>query len=127
MALTDEFDMDEDTPFKDEITEIIIPDDPTLDDIIRFALTTFKDHVDDTHTIEPKFKARNLEVACTYLKIAQDALKDKKELEQKDRKLDIDEFTAVKRVTPEKGGDRPGVKSRNEILTEIHTEIKDKD
>jgi len=108
--------------------EIVIPDHPTLDDITKFALLTFKEHAEDAAMVDPKYRARMLEVAVSYLKIAQDSIKERDELVLKERKLDIDEFVAVKRVSPDKGGDKPGsAKTRNEILFEIHEGNKHED
>ena len=70
-----------------EISEIKIPDDPVLGDVVRLALEAYKDQMQNIQFMEPKYRARALEVAQQYLNLAKDALSKKEDLRQKDIKL----------------------------------------
>lgn len=93
--------------------EITIPDSPTIDDVIKFALLSFKDIVDCDS--EPKYAARNMEVAAGFLKIAQDSLIQKKHIEQKDREISIKQ-KANEDKDKEKESDEP--KDEREVIIE---------
>lgn len=58
----------------DSEAELLIPDDPTLDTIIEFALKAYKQQADDLHLIEPKNRVRYLEVSERFLGQAKDAI-----------------------------------------------------
>lgn len=93
--------------------EIIIPDSPSIEDVIKFALFSFKDIVDNNDSCEPRFLARNLEVAGVFLKIAQDSLVQKSQLEQKDR-----EITTKERILASKEEDDNPPQDDREMLIE---------
>ena len=90
----------EDEEISAEMSSVEVPENPTIDDIVRFALTSFKDIIDDTNLTELKFRARNLEVGSIFLKIAQDALIQKKDMDRKDRELLLKEKMAETKKNP---------------------------
>jgi len=124
--LDDVFNMDsEDDPFKDDHKEVVIPENPELDDIVRLALDTYKEQMDDVQHLEPKFRARNLEVSQQFLKLALDSLVKKKEMAQADRKIDIDEKVKLDKIAT-KGDDTPGdgttQKTRKQLMEDLNSE-----
>lgn len=64
----------------DDMLEIHIPEDPTLDTIIDLALRAYKEQMEDVIHIEPKNRARYLEVAEKFLNQAKDAMAKKEQL-----------------------------------------------
>jgi len=110
------FDLPDDDELKDELFKLDIPDDPSLDDIAKLALKAYADHMGDISHMEPKFRARNLEVAQLFLKLAQDALGKKEDIRHKDEKLDFDKNkTGSPDAKPEK--------TRKDILFELNKTI----
>jgi hypothetical protein len=82
----------DDDVFTDEIFNIEIPKNPKLEDIANIALKAYKSHMCDIQHMEPKYRARNLEVAQLYLSIAKDSLSKKEEIKIKDGKLNLDKL-----------------------------------
>jgi hypothetical protein len=81
---------DEYDEFADLLMKIEIPDDPQLEDIIKLALEGYKTQMEDIQHIEPKFRARSLEVAKMYLDLAKDAITKNADLRLKFEKLEIE-------------------------------------
>ena len=88
-------------------------DNPNLSEIVKLALTAYKDQMADVINTEPKFRARLLEVAQQYLNLAKDAIAKDQDLRLKEEKQNQDK----------KGGDEPEgeeeVVDRNELLLEL--------
>jgi len=74
--------------FEDDDFKIEIPENPTLSDIARLALEAYRDQMGDSLHIEPKYRARNLEVSEKYLNLAKEAIHKKEELKLKQEKQD---------------------------------------
>lgn len=68
-----------------EELKVQIPTDPTLKDIANLALESYKDQMEDLIQIEPKNRQKSLEVACHFLTIAKDAIKQSEEIRLKDK------------------------------------------
>lgn len=81
---------DEYDEFADLLLKIEIPDDPELKDIIKLALEGYKTQMEDIQHIEPKFRARSLEVAKMYLDLAKDAITKNADLKLKFEKLELE-------------------------------------
>lgn len=62
--------------------------DPNLKEIAQLALKAYKEQMLDTSNFEPKYRARNLEVAQTFLALAKDALAKDEDLRLKAEKQD---------------------------------------
>lgn len=99
---------------RDEIFEITIPEDADLDDVTRLALDAYKMQMESIINIEPKYRARALEVAKQYLDLAMTSMSKKKELDQKERKLNKDLGG-----TDKKPSDEEQTVSRQQILKEL--------
>lgn len=61
----------------DDYTVVDIPDDPTLDTIIELGLKAYKEQMEDIMHIEPKNRAKYLEVAEKFLSTVKDAMHKK--------------------------------------------------
>ena len=96
--LEEVFDLEEKTtvvPYREVTTDLVKhepfdPKDKELEEQLQvlydIALEAFEDQQADADTIEPKFKARNAEVAVQYLKTALEAVREKRVLkEHKDK------------------------------------------
>ena len=90
--------------FEDDLFDLTIPENPTLDDITKLALNAYKDAMGDMIHMEVKYKARNREVTQRYLEIARDALAKKEDIVLRDRKLDMDENKKGKKEENTGGG-----------------------
>lgn len=74
------FDVPDDRLIDDSNTDIEIPEDPNLDTIISLSLKAYKEQMEDIIMIEPKNRARYLEVAERFLDQAKDAMAKKEQL-----------------------------------------------
>lgn len=75
--LEKEFDMVDESIFNEFDDSVEIPDDPTLDTIIEFALKAYKDQMDVISLIEPKSRIKYMEIAEKFLGQAKDAMHKK--------------------------------------------------
>ncbi len=114
-------DKQNDDVFADDIFDISIPENPTLEDIANIALKAYKSHMCDIQNMEPKYRARNLEVAQLYLSIAKDSLSKKEEIKIKGDKLVFDK----KKHDNKDGGDDDSVGTRKNLLEELQQTLKD--
>lgn len=71
-----------------EIFTLEIPEDATLNDITRLALDAYKGQIEAIMLMEPKYRARSLEVAKQYLELAKNAMTDGEELQLKWKKME---------------------------------------
>lgn len=71
----------------DEYIGVVIPEDPNLDTIANLALKAYKEQMDDIMHIEPKNRARYLEVAEKFLNQAKDAIAKKEQIKASREKL----------------------------------------
>lgn len=85
--------------------------DPDLKEIAQLALKAYKEQMLDTSNFEPKYRARNLEVAQTFLALAKDALAKDEDLRLKAEKQD--QSKKPEKDKPEEGFDR------DEFLNEL--------
>lgn len=111
--LSETFDMD-DVPeeLRDYIFKVEIPDDAELDDVAKLALEAYKMQMDTILLLEPKYRARGLEVAKQYLEIAMNSISKKRDLDQKEKRLMSKKGDELATETPK------GV-SRNMLLEEL--------
>lgn len=78
--LDDTFDISAADLLDDDLDEVVIPDDPNLDTIIKLSLQAYKSQMNDILHIEPKNRARYLEVAEKFLNQAKDAMAKKEQI-----------------------------------------------
>lgn len=97
---------------KDDLVDIEIPENATLEDIAKIALDTFKRTMQSTEFIEPKYRARNLEVSQSYLSLAKDAITSKMDHEYKTERY-------LNKDTEDKDKEESGSISRQQVLMEI--------
>lgn len=102
----------------DVIFDVIIPENPTLEDIAKIALIAYKDQMSDIQLMTPKYRARSLEVANMFLGVAKDALSKKEDVNHKVKELDFKKETTAKAKTPADGDNIPA--TRKELLLELH-------
>lgn len=70
----------------ESMSEFEIPTHPTLDTIIGFALTAYKDQMDVMMLVEPKNRIKYMEIAEKFLGQAKDAMTKKENLQiQRDK------------------------------------------
>lgn len=93
------FDVPDDRLIDDSNTDIEIPEDPTLDTIISLSLKAYKEQMEDIVMIEPKNRARYLEVAERFLDQAKDAMAKKEQL-----RLQREKQTQVKKQAASPAG-----------------------
>jgi len=99
--MEDIFEIEENTtvvPYKEVKTDLV-PHEPFDDkdkelegqfqDVYDIALEAFENQQEESDVIEPKFKARNAEVAVQYLKTALEAAQSKSDLKQHKDKVTI--------------------------------------
>lgn len=104
---------------EDEYYNLELPDEANIDVVTRLALEAYKAQMESIQHIEPKYRSRAFEVAEHYLRLVKDALIKKEELEQKQKKIDMD--------SGGKGKEEKNTKqSRTAILTEINERRKAK-
>lgn len=72
-------------PFDEKDREL----EEQFQDVYDIAIESFEEQRDDADTIEPKFRARNAEVAVQYLKTALEAAQLKSNLKQHKDKITI--------------------------------------
>ena len=82
------------------------------------AMAAFETQSLDSETIEPKYRARNHEVAVQYLNAALNAANSKANLKQHKDKL---HFDRKKASTPELRADNVIIANRNDILRHLNT------
>ena len=97
------FDIEENTTVVEykEVKTDLVPYEPydekdnelegQLQDLYDLALEAFENQQDDAETIEPKFKARNAEVAAQYLKTALEAAREKRQMKEHKDKIVVKE------------------------------------
>lgn len=81
---------DEGDEYSSEIYEIIISENPDLDEVTKLALNAYKEQMENVQHVEPKYRQRYLEVAQQYLNLAMQSLAKNEELKQKREKLEND-------------------------------------
>lgn len=99
--LEDVFDIEENTtivPYKEVKTDLV-PHEPfdekdkelesQLQDLYDMALEAFENQQEDADGVDPRFRARNAEVAVQYLKTALEAVREKSLLKQHKDKVDV--------------------------------------
>lgn len=89
--LTETFNMDPDNLEEDVVSSIndITEEQKTLDYIIEESLRVYQDTIEDAKLIEPKLRARHLEIAHQYLNQSKDALYKKEQLEMKKQEFEL--------------------------------------
>ena len=80
----------EDDEYGAELYEIIISENPDLDEVTMLALNAYKEQMENVQHVEPKYRQRYLEVAQQYLNLAMQSLAKNEELKQKREKLEND-------------------------------------
>ena len=84
-------------------------------EIYDIALDAYEQQANDLQSIEPKYRARNQEVAVQYLNAALNAAKEKLSIKQaKDKNM-----TSAKSMNPQTLNQNVIVADRNEVLKEI--------
>lgn len=101
--LDDRFGISDEMLMDDDYNGLIIPDDPNLDTIIDFALKAYKQQMDDIVHIEPKNRARYLEVSEKFLDQAKDAIDKKERIALQKKRLEGKKEPAVSTSNPVSG------------------------
>ena len=101
--LDDRFGISDEMLMDDDYNGLIIPDDPNLDTIIDFALKAYKQQMDDIVHIEPKNRARYLEVSEKFLDQDKDAIDKKERIALQKKRLEGKKEPAVSPSTPVSG------------------------
>lgn len=78
--LDETFNISNENGLDDDLDLVEIPDDPNLDTIIKLSLEAYKSQMNDILHIEPKNRARYLEVAEKFLNQAKDAMSKKEQI-----------------------------------------------
>lgn len=65
-------------------------DNPNLSEVAQLALKAYKEQMLDVANFDPKYRARNIEVAQTFLALAKDALAKEEDLRLKEEKQNAD-------------------------------------
>ena len=94
---------------------------PDLSEIVKLALTAYKDQMLDIMHLEAKYRARSLEVANQYLSLAKDALAKDEDIKMKKRKEE-----GKGEDNPEEEGDGVTV-DRNEFMLSLVDNKKNKE
>lgn len=93
--------------------------DAQLENIHNMAMSAFESQHRMSQEVDPKFSARNSEVAAQYLNIALGAVKDRVDAKYKRQKIKI----AQKTTEPPKSGDvNVFVGNRNDLLKALRQE-----
>ena len=93
---------------------------PDLSEIVKLALTAYKDQMLDIMHLEAKYRARSLEVANQFLSLAKDALAKDEDIKMKKRKEEGN------KESPEEEGDGVTV-DRNEFMLSLVDNKKNKE
>ena len=110
------FDVPDDRLIDDSNIDIVIPEDPTLDTIISLSLKAYKEQMEDIMLIEPKNRARYLEVAEKFLDQAKDAMAKKEQLRlQREKQLNSKQ-PAVSQPNTQQHSEAGQPVSRHELL-----------
>lgn len=117
--LEDVFNMSDNEDFKDAIFELDIPDNPSQEDIARISLEAYKDIMQDVIHIQPKYRARTLEVANMFLKLAQESITKKSDHQIKSSKLDLDKDKHQHKIGGKKSLDEDKTTTRATVLQEL--------
>lgn len=87
-----------------------------MQEVYDAAMSAFEQQSMDSEVIEPKYRARNQEVAVQFLNTALSAVKEKSSLKQHKDRINIDRVKAAKAGTT---NNNLIVADRNEILKHI--------
>lgn len=88
-------------------------------EVYDLALSAYETQAADAEVVEPKYKARNQEVAVQYLNTALSAAKEKATLKQHKDKLNVDK---VKGTGPKTLNQNLIVADRNEVLKTLFSQ-----
>jgi hypothetical protein len=89
--LNDTFDMNPENLEDDVISSIneITEEQKSLDYIIEESMRVYQDTIEDAKLIEPKLRARHLEIAHQFLNQSKDAMYKKEQLDIKKQELEL--------------------------------------
>lgn len=65
-----------------------LPEDPTMRDVVMFALKEYKNLTEEAQLLEPESKLKTLELAKQYLDLAKDTMYKQSDLEIKHKSAD---------------------------------------
>ena len=108
------------TEIEKEISNIELPDDPELRDIVMFALEIYKDSMNDAIFADALEKLTATEVALNALKLSQETMVKMEELKLKARKMCLDEYKEVSKNNEDAS---LGDDNRREILNKLRDEL----
>lgn len=100
-----------------EFLAVEVPDDPNLKDIAKLALEAYKEQLKIVNMIEPKYRARYLEVAKGFLDTAKESLASLEDVQIKNDKLTLDRSKAFPDKDKKENSERKF--DRKELLTEL--------
>lgn len=81
---------DNDDEYSPSVYEILISENPDLDEVTKLALQAYKEQMENVQHVEPKYRQRYLEVAQQYLNLAMQSLAKNEEIKLKKEKQDAD-------------------------------------
>ena len=106
----------------DELFTLDVPDDADLSDVARLALEAYKSQIESIMIMEPKYRARSLEVARQFLDVAKDAMSKDQELQLKWKKVESD--SNKKQILTEDEKKQESALTRNAILVDFNNARK---
>lgn len=101
--------------------DLKIPDDPTMKDVVLFALDQYKDLVNESKLLEPEQRIPQLELAKQYLDLAKDTMYKESDLQIKHKNAEIRERQKAPKSLPsgesgEEGSGSVARISRDELI-----------
>lgn len=70
---------------------IVLPENPSMRDVVTFSLSSYKDLMEEAELMEPENKRAQVELARTFLQLAKDTMYHEGDLSLKHRKQDLEE------------------------------------
>jgi len=89
-------------------------ENPNLNEVAQLALKAYKEQMLDVSNFDPKYRARNIEVAQTFLLLAKDALAKEEDLRLKEEKQN-----EGKKDSDDESKDKKETFDRDEFLVEL--------
>ena len=121
--MDDEFEIPNDS-IDEEMIEIEIPDDPTLDTIIELSLKAYKDQMEDIIHVEVKNRSRYLEVAEKFLAQAKDAMYKKEQIRLKREQYIKGKGSQSNPINPTDSGDSTDSQSSSVNRNDLNDKVR---
>lgn len=117
--LDDAFDMEKEEVSSVLGTTIEIPDDPSMDTVVKLALQQYKEIVEEAAVLEAEDRIRQLELAKQFLDLARETMKNHADLTLRHEKMVADAEAKMNKGQQKSiPGEKPAV-SRSAVLQKI--------